>query len=55
MMVLPSFNPQHNRNVVCTLTNSVRMSLLVESRKKVEKTAEEIGACLEPYTGNPGL
>ena len=45
-------NPQHNRDLVRNLTNSIRRSLLVHSRRREEKSAEDIGACLEPATGN---
>ena len=38
-----------------TLTKPVPRSLLVDSRQISEKDAEEIGACLEPATGNPDL
>ena len=41
--------------MACTLTNAVRRSLLVDSRQQVQRSAEEIGACLELATGNPDI
>ena len=40
---------------VCNLTKYVWRSLLVESRRRAERVAEDIGACLEPMPGNLDL
>ena len=41
-------NLPHNKNVARNLNKAVRRSLLVESRRRMDTAAEEIGACLEP-------
>ena len=48
-------NYRHNWNVARTLTKSVQRSLLVDSRRRAERTAEEIGTCLELMSGNLDL
>ena len=37
------------------ITKAVQRYILSDSRWQVEKAAEEIGICLDPATGNPGL
>ena len=48
-------NPRHNRNVSRKMTKSVRRYLLVESRWKTEKAAEDIGTYMESLMGSPDL
>ena len=48
-------NYRHNRNVVRKLAKAVRRSRLVDSRQRAEKSAEDIGTCLEPATGDTDL
>ena len=43
----------HNRNVACTIMRSVRRSLTVESRRRVDVDEEDIGACMETPNGTP--
>ena len=48
-------NSCHNYNVAYTLTKDVLRSLLVESRRIVDRAAKDIGTCLEPKLGNPDI
>ena len=45
----------HNRNVACTLTKSVQISLLVNSRRQVDRALEDIVACLKPMPGKTDI
>ena len=47
------YNTRHDRNVARTLTKDVQRSLLVDSRKRAERAAEDIGSCLELVLGTP--
>ena len=44
-------NPRHNHNVSRDITKSVRISLLVDSRRRFEEAATAIGAFLDPAAG----
>ena len=46
-------NYHHNQNMVCTLTKTIRRSLIVDTRRRAERAVEEIRACLEPTLGKP--
>ena len=44
-------NPRHSQNMARGITRTVCRSLMVDSRRRAEEAATEIGACLEPATG----
>ena len=48
-------NPRHNRIVLRKMTKSVRRYLLVESRWKKDKAAEDIGTYMESLMGSTDL
>ena len=48
-------NPPNRQNVVRDLTKSVQRSLIEDPQQQAEKLAAEIGACLEPATGDMDL